>query len=475
MQIKRFEARDMTSALRLIKSELGPDAVILSARNLKKENRLLGLVKSVGVEVTAAVDTLDLPVKPSSAALTGAVGVYRQYGPADRPEVRSSGRTACGRIKSNTKSHKQLIGRKGNNRFAADGVLGDLFQHLLAHEVKRELACNIVAHLNQRYAHVRLDSIEPVLTDIANLLRQKCATGTVRSTSHTGVRIISIVGPTGAGKTTTIAKLAARHAIEQHQKVALISLDADRIGAAAELKVYARAMGLPLRMAATPADCAAVVNEFRHCDLILVDTPGLNPSSTNEIDALKSCLDNMGSVEIYLVLSALTKESDLGNAVRRLNPLALEGVIFTKLDVSCTFGSLINLLWDHPLPLSYVTDGRQVPDAIQTGSVKKIIKKLLGDFKLRTTDSSMDTSPADTGAESSEALFVANRNSDVFHSSDCKWTHKIKPKNLIMFSMADAAQRQKFIPCRDCQPDKSQTSEADVSVTRDSVRISNYS
>jgi flagellar biosynthesis GTPase FlhF len=465
----------MTSALRLIKRELGPDAVILSARNLKKENRLLGLIKSVGVEVTAAVDTFDLPVKTDSSAFKDAVGAYRPYGPAHKPAVRSPGRIAGERIQSQTTSHKPLIGCKDNIRFAADGVLGDLFQHLLAHEVKHDLACKIVAHLNQRYAHSRFDSIEPVMNDIANLLQPKCTTDSARSTNQTGVRIISIVGPSGAGKTTTIAKLAARHAIEQHQKVALISLDADRIGAAAELKIYARAMGLPLKMAATPAESATVVNEFRHFDFILVDTPGLNPFSTTEIDALKGRLDNMGSVEIHLALSALTKDSDLGNVVRRLNVLALEGVIFTKLDESCSFGSLINLLWDHPLPLSYVTDGRQVPDAIHTGSVKKILKRLLADYKLRTNDSNKDASLADMKADSSKASFVANRNSDLFHCSDCKWTRKIKPKNLITFSTADAAQRQQFIPCRDCQPHKSQTSQTNVSATRDSVRILNYS
>ena len=478
MQIKRFEARDMTSALRLIKNELGPDAVILSARNIKKENKLLGLVKSVGVEVTAAVDTLDFAVKTNSVAFSGAMNAYRQYAASDTPGVRSPRCNARQHAKSRSELSKALPGPKDNAGPAADGVLGDLLAHLLAHDVNRDLAADIVDHLNRRYAQVRLNSTEQVIAEIADRLHEKCAAGTVRATNQTGARIVSIVGPSGVGKTTTIAKLAVRYAIKQHQSVGLISLDADRIGAVAELRVYARAMGLPLKMAASPTACAAAVSEFRQCDLILVDTAGLNPADTDEIDALKRCLDAMGSVKIYLALSALTKERDLDNTIRRLNPLPIEGLIFTKLDESCALGSLINLLWDQPLPLSYITDGRQVPDALKTGSVKKILQKLLEDFNLPTVDSNTpkkDPRPEDAAADLNRNSFVANRNSDVFHCSDCKWTRKIKPKNLITFRTAEDAQRQQFMPCRDCQPHKSQPLHVDDALTWDSMRISNYS
>jgi flagellar biosynthesis protein FlhF len=478
MQIKRFEAKDMTSALRLIKTELGSDAVILSARNIKKENKLLGLVKSVGVEVTAAVDTLDLAIKTKSVAFSGAMNAYRQYGPSDNSGMRSLRRSAPKRTKSKNGGHKVLAGSKDNAGPAADSVARDLFAHLLSHDVNRDLAADIVAHLNQRFAQVRIKSTGQVVAEIANRLDEKCLANTERPTRQTGTRIVSIVGPSGVGKTTTIAKLAARHAIEQHQGVGLISLDAVRIGAGAELKVYAQAMGLPLKMAATPAACMAAVSEFSQCDLILVDTPGLNPRDPNEVDALKRCLDAMGSVETHLALSALTKERDLDDTIRRLNTLAIEGFIFTKLDESCALGSLINLLWNQPLPLSYVTDGRQVPEAIKTGSVREILQKLFGDFSWPTADlntSQKDPFPEDAAAEFQGNPFVANRNSDVFHCSDCKWTRKIKPKNLITFSTAEDAQRQQFMPCRDCQPHKSQPVRVDDSMTGDSVRISSYS
>ena len=477
MQIKRFEARDMTSALRLIKKELGPDAVILSARSLKKENKLLGLVKSVGVEVTAAVDTYHLPSESNGAAFAGALNAYRRYEQNDRPGSRNFRRAVSRRIKS--QNDRQLPHQpESGNRIASDGVLGSLFEHLLSQEVKRDLAADIVTGLNRRYANDRIKTTGPIISEIADILREKSRPIKVQVPDRPGCRMLAVVGPTGVGKTTTIAKLAARHALEHHQTVAFISLDSYRIGAAAELKTYAQAIGILLKTAATPAAFKSAVDEFGEFDLVLVDTPGFNPASPDEIDALKGCLDCIEGLEVHLALSTMAKDSDLNNTLKCLNALTVASLIFTKLDESCTYGNLINLLRDHPLPLSYLTSGRQVPNTVEIGSLEKIVELLLADFKFPaavTNTRAKNPTVAAAKARLCEHQFVANKNSDVFHCSDCKWTRKIKTKNLITFSSAEVAEIQQFMPCRDCQPDKSDAFQNDLSTTRDSVRISNYS
>lgn len=476
MQIKRFEAKNMTSALRLIKKELGPDAVILSARSLKKENKLLGTVRSVGVEVTAAVDSYRLPAESKATAVTGALNAYRRYSNNDRPRLQKVQRTIGSRMIP-PKDRKPAQPKSEEGHDATESVLDAVFEHLLAQGVKQDLAADIVQHLNKCAEQDQLDSLDTIVSEMVAVLQTENQSTAALSTGRNGARVLAVVGPSGVGKTTTVAKLAARHAIEQHQAVALISLDAVRIAACAELKVYAQAIGIPFKTAATPGAFKAAVGEFNDMDLILVDTPGLNPAMPDEMDDLRDCLAAVDQADIYLALSAMMKASDLNNIFERLRSMNVAGYIFTKLDESCTYGNLINLLSDHPLPLSFLTSGRQVPGDIDTGSLKKVVALLLAEVKFHAPVSkplSKNPSAPQTKMRISESHFVANKNSDIFHCADCKWTQKIKSKNLITFSSAEVARMQQFMPCRDCQPEKSKPSQIDLAAKRDSVRISNY-
>jgi flagellar biosynthesis protein FlhF len=211
--------------------------------------------------------------------------------------------------------------------------------------------------------------------------------------------------------------------------------------------------------------------------MVLVDTSGFNPKNQNQIDDLKARLECIGAIEIHLALSAITKESDLLNTLKCLNTIEVQHLIFTKLDESCTYGNLINVLIHHPLPLSFVTNGREVPNAIKTGSMDNVVEYLLGNFKSRKeflNSSRPDQSPQELPARAEASTFVANKNSDVFHRPDCKWTQKIKSKNMITFSSIQTAEVEHFMPCQDCQPARSRSFQTGLPA-RDHMRISNYS
>jgi flagellar biosynthesis protein FlhF len=477
MQIKRFEAKDMTAALRLVKKELGSDAVILSARSLKKENKIMGRVKSVSVEVTAAVDGYHPPAALDRALTAGAVNSYRRNESASQPPKCNFRQSVGSRIKT-------LYGRKRAHqpayraRSGGDDLLADVFQHLLSQEVKRDIANDIVDALTVEYAGGgRFDTTGQIISSISNILKQKRNGAEAPLRAKSGCRVIAVVGPTGVGKTTTVAKLAARHAVERHKNVALISLDSDRVGGIEDLKVYAKVIGVPLKAAATPSAFKAAVNEFRKFDMVLVDTSGFNPKKQEQIDDLKACLGCIGGIETHLALSTIAKEGDLINILRCMNTFDVQNLIFTKLDESSTYGNIINVLIQHPLPLSFVTSGREVPNAIETGSMDKIVEHLLGNFKNRRAFQNLgrsDQSPPETAARVDGSDVVANKNSDVFHRRDCKWTQKIKSKNMISFSSVQAAKLEHFMPCQDCQPARSKRFQAGLP-TRDNVRISNYS
>ena len=479
MQIKRFEAKDMTTALRLIKNELGPDAVILSARSLKKENKIIGLIKSVGVEVTAAVDGYHLPAEFNPALNAGALNSYRHNEPISlgTPRKRHFRQSAGSRIKT-LYDRKRTHQPANRARLGGDDLLADVFQHLLSQEVKRDIANDIIDALTAKYqGGERFDTPGRIISSISNILKQKRNGAEAQFRPKSGCQVVAVVGPTGVGKTTTVAKLAARHAIERHKNVALISLDSDRVGGTGDLKVYAKAIGIPVKAAATSSAFKATVNEFRKFDMVLVDTSGFNPQKQGQVDDLKACLGGIDAIEIHLALSTIAKESDLLNTLRCLNTLDVQYLIFTKLDESCTYGNLINVLMRHRLPLSFVTNGRQVPNAIETGSMDQIVEHLLGSFKNRKAflnSGRPDESPFKAAARVDDNYFVANKNSDVFHRPDCKWTQKIKSKNRITFSDVQAAKVEHFMPCQDCQPARSRRFKTGLP-TRDNVRISNYS
>ena len=479
MQIKRFEAKDMKTALRLIKKELGSDAVILSARSLKKENKIIGRVRSLGVEVTAAIDGSHLPAEIKPVLNASALNSYR------RTATRSLATPAKRNFRQSVDSRiRTLYGRKrplqppDKPRSGKDDLLADVYQYLLSQEVKRDIANDIIDALKAVYSgDRRFDTSGQIISSISNILKQKRNGAVTPHRKKSGCQVVAVVGPTGVGKTTTVAKLAARHAIERNQNVAIISLDSDRIGGREDLKVYAKAVGVPIKAAATPSAFKAAVNEFKKFDTVLVDTSGFNPQKQDQIGELKACLNGVDGIETHLALSTMTKEGDLLNTLRCLNTLDIQYLIFTKLDESSSYGNLINVLVQQPLPLSFVTNGREVPHAIETGSIDKIVAHLLGNFKNRKAllnSKRSDEASAEAADRIDGSTFVANKNSDVFHRADCKWTQKIQSKNMITFSSLQTAKLENFMPCQDCQPARSKRFQTGLT-TRDNVRVSNYS
>jgi flagellar biosynthesis protein FlhF len=484
MQIKRFEAKNMTAALRLIKKELGPEAVILSARSIKKGSRILGTFKNSGVEVTAATDAYNHA--DSSRLLSYRNEAYqgnhlsppKYYQAESNQRIIRKGKETPG----SAVSKKYLEEKKEEVRATGRSVFFALYRQLISQHVAPDIAVDLTEGMkiapdaNKLLAKGEIKWLLVSLLGSMGLVPDPIQLDPVKTT------VIAFVGTTGVGKTTTIAKIAAHYAIVQNKKVALVTIDDYRIAAIEQLNSYAKIIGIPFQVATSPSELKGHLKRFKTRDLILIDTPGFSQNNYNQIIELNAYFEKLNKIEIQIVLSATTKEIDLIDTLNRLNRIQPAGLIFTKLDESNTFGNLLNALVRTKMHFSYFTNGQQIPDDLEEATIEKLVELLLRNTKehnvqpesnVFSTPRNITNSVRNLAAPNAIKFFVANRNSDVYHIAGCKWTKKIKHANIIEFESAEAAEQKNYLPCRNCNPHRAKKHSL-ASFARDKVNISRY-
>ena len=194
-------------------------------------------------------------------------------------------------------------------------------------------------------------------------------------------KVVFFIGPTGVGKTTTIAKIASKYKVEQDKKVAFITADTYRIAATEQLRIYANILDAPMSIVYSNDELNSAVERLIDYDIIFVDTAGFshkNDSQRQDMKNLIQGLDPIYESEVYLVLSATTKYNDLQDIVNLYKEISEYKLIFTKLDETTTYGNLLNIRLYSNADLSYVTIGQNVPDDIEIFDTQKIVKQLLG-------------------------------------------------------------------------------------------------
>ncbi|MGQ9607698.1 MAG: flagellar biosynthesis protein FlhF [bacterium] len=186
-------------------------------------------------------------------------------------------------------------------------------------------------------------------------------------------KVSILIGPTGVGKTTTLAKLAAQYHFQKEKSVGLITIDAYRIAAIDQLKTYAHIMSMPLKVALTPEDLEKCINDYEDMDLILVDTPGRSQLNTVEIRNIEEFLESAQPADTHLLIPTSIKESDAYTIVETFAPEYVQNLLFTKLDETLSFGSILNISMKAKKPISYFTTGQNVPDDIKLAEVSSLV------------------------------------------------------------------------------------------------------
>jgi flagellar biosynthesis protein FlhF len=199
----------------------------------------------------------------------------------------------------------------------------------------------------------------------------------IQTTTNGEQQIMALIGPTGVGKTTTIAKLAANFNLFEGKKVGLITIDTYRIAAVEHLKTYGDIINLPVEVVYTAADINQSIQNLRDCNLILIDTAGRSPHNQVMMDELKKFLSHSKIGLILLVVSATTKYQDMVSIATNFSRIAYTHLVFTKLDETESLGPVVSLAWKIRRPISYLTTGQNVPDDIEVAKPEKLISQLL--------------------------------------------------------------------------------------------------
>jgi len=250
---------------------------------------------------------------------------------------------------------------------------------LINQEVAEELAGEVIEQVKAALPSSQIRDPEKVRTAVAGIVEKMLppAEPITLAPRIDKPRIIALVGPTGVGKTTTIAKLAANFKLRQNKSVGLITIDTYRIAAVDQLRTYANIINVPLRIVLTPEELRQAIDNMSNVDLILIDTAGRSQNDDLKLRELNSFLQAASPDEIHLVLSTTASQAVLLSTIKRFSSLNIDHIIFTKLDESVGIGMVLNVMKKLNRAISYITTGQNVPDDIEPGSAARLAQLLV--------------------------------------------------------------------------------------------------
>ena len=410
MIIKKFTGKTEAEATEAAKKELGSTLVIMNVREVKKKG-LFAFLLPKQIEVTAALEE-EAPARPQYGSILRTT--------ADK-EIRTEqqnllAKNSTENIEKKLDSLQTLLESQLNNRQSEKEESAktqdvpdaeekeDKTQDMAAAEKKEEeknpeqdkfirLLYNKMLdnEMDEKYVNSILEDasktkkadlpFDYLLANIYQKMVLKFGRSEGITPSEEGPRIVLFIGPTGVGKTTTIAKLAGRYCVEEKKKVALLTADTYRIAAAEQLRTYANILETPFRIIYTPEELQAAVDDYWDCDYIFIDTAGRSHQNTDQLEKMKemvAALKRPESYQVFLVLSATTKYRDLQKIADCYGKIADFELIFTKLDETEAVGNLLNMKLYTDAPIAYVTCGQNVPDDMEAFNPQKTVKQILG-------------------------------------------------------------------------------------------------
>ncbi len=413
MIIKKFQGKTEEEAMTLAQKELGNSVVLMNVKQVKRKG-LFSILKPQMIEVTVALE--EEPVD-QTANLRSAVAAVSEIAQNQvRKEEAKKAESAAEKPGKESRKAEKTVAEKAPDKkddSVIEEKLNTMIQNMLEKQIVQKedeqtgeknenveffkLLYNVMMEneLDEKYANQLVDDLDRtmkpnmpidfILSNVYQKMVLKFGKSHTITPARNGPKVIYFLGPTGVGKTTTIAKLASKLSVEQKKKIALLTADTYRIAAAEQLRTYAGILEVPFRVIYTAAEIQTAISDFKEYDYILIDTAGHSQNNVELHNTMKEmicALDDKIEKEVYLVVSATTKYRDLLSIADSYKEMTDYSLIFTKLDETTTLGNLLNLKLYTGAAMSYVTCGQNVPDDIADFNAQETVKLLLGGGRL---------------------------------------------------------------------------------------------
>lgn len=347
MKVKKYVGKNMQDTIFKVKAELGSDAIILNTRKFK-EGGILGFFANEKVEVLAGIE---------------------DEGRRKKPEANRE-----------IQEIKNMLSNLNQNWQEDDFIrslpesLKKVYNLLLEEEVTDDLARDLIAKMQEgdgpeEQMEILSKEMETIIGPPAPLV--------VKSNKR---KVVALIGPTGVGKTTTIAKIAANFVQDNDYKVGLVTSDTYRIAAVQQLKTYSDIINIPLEVVYDEDEFAKVIaGKYKDFDLVLLDTPGSSWNDKVQLGRLKKLVNKSLVDETHLLLSLSSSRSNIEKVIENFSELSPNRFLLTKIDEATSFGNILNLRYYHKQPFSYFSSGQDVPDDIEVAYEDKLLPLILGD------------------------------------------------------------------------------------------------
>ena len=385
MTTRTFRAPNMLQALQTVQKELGPQAIVISMRNIPGgpawqvwRKPSCEVVASLPVEGEAAPVKEKQPaveVAPKPAALKPAIIASAwvaqdiQRKPEEKPVIETDD-SPVRPVQTQNRAAEPVV------EFEDKSLLGKAYRHLLNQGVAEDVV--------KRITRVCLQTLAPeTLKDVLKLrrmLQQQLEAGLhqTNTAKHQPSRVICLLGGYGSGKTSAAARLISYYKLNEHKSVVWAAADTVRTGGIAEARVFAESLGVPLKLVYTPEDLAEIATSGEG-DVVIVDFPGCNPRKETDVVEIGAMLAQVPDRTIYLVAPATTKESDLNQLYASFSPFRLDGMICTRMDETVTYGNLYNFAYRTQLPMVWFSAGRRVLEDFYNGDITLLVNSLFNE------------------------------------------------------------------------------------------------